>query len=334
MRSSLAAALMVAILAGCAGAPSASSGPDRAIATDGTPAATTSGVAPRGAATSEPTLEPEASPVIGPAIPTTQPTGPSWTPRPIEALLLESMITVSVDRLNKRRLPSTGSKILGVVEKGDFLRVVDYGPFVNDGYRWYAAKFVAKAGEPPVRGVDHDEEPQDAFWVAVGKDATEYVKQLRPRCPETIELNSLSWMLGAELLACFGSNSIELAGTFGCGGCGGARVGTYEPSWLAFPLISKDNLSAYPIGNAGGSIFIRFPPGGSEEPPPGSVIRVRGHYDDPAAESCSMSVVDPMHPSGETLVPIPAAAAHLLCAQQFVVESFEVLGTDPGFIFG
>jgi hypothetical protein len=45
-------------------------------------------------------------------------------------------------------------------------------------------------------------------------------------------------------------------------------------------------------------------------------------------------VIDPLRPDGEHLVEVPGAAAHLVCAQQFVVESVDVLGTDPGFVFG
>lgn len=275
-------------------------------------------------------LEPSST---DPAVATTEPTGPLWTPRPPEALLLDSILSVSVDRLNMRAKPWVDSKITGVVENGDFLLVDWYGPFSHDGYTWYHAAFVADAGEPPTFGVNVRGPLGQNGWIAVAKADSPYVKKLRARCPETIDTKSVQYMLGSELLACFGSNTIELTGTFGCGGCGGAWIGSFEPDWLANP-VNVNRLAAYPIGDEVGDFAIRFPPGGAEVPPDGSVIRVRGHYDDPNSATCAISVVDPMHPSGVTTVAIPREAARLACKQQFVVESLEILGTDPGFIFG
>jgi len=268
----------------------------------------------------------------GPVLPTTEPTAASSTPRPAERLLLDSMVTVLVDRLNVRAKPTVDSKIVGVVEKGDFLLIEGYGPFSNDGYRWYQAVFLGLAGEPPVFGFDpHDFEGKRG-WIAVAKGTTKYVERLRPRCPPAIDVHNVSSMLGSELLACFGSDTIELTGTFGCGGCGGARTGSYEPGWLAYP--PTPNFSAYPIGEVIGHFVLHFPPGGPGLPDGGSVIRVRGHFDDPASETCVISIEDPMHPGGESVVGLSSEAAHLVCAQQFVVESTEVLGMDPGFTFG
>jgi hypothetical protein len=319
MRNSLASALICIPIVGCA-APAGTSPSPSTTATSSTASAQTT---PESAgATIAPT---------GPLLPTTGPTGPSWTPRPAEALLLNSAVSVVVDKLNVRNRPSVESKSLGVVARGDFLLIDGYGPFSHDGYLWYPAVFLAKAGEPPSLGVDLRGSDGVRGWIAVGKGSTSYVKQLGPRCPSTIDLASLASMLGAELLACFGSNEIELTGTFGCGGCGGSRFGSWEPPWLAYP--TSYPLAVYPVAGGGGAIGVRLPPGRTE-PPAGSVIRVRGHFDDPAAATCAISIPDPMHPNDETLVAIPTEAAQLVCAQQFVVENLEVLGTDPGFQTG
>jgi hypothetical protein len=140
-------------------------------------------------------------------------------------------------------------------------------------------------------------------------------------------------MLGAELLACFGSNPIEVTGTFGCSGCGGETFGVYEPSWLAYPL-NGNFITPYPVTDRLGPFTVRFAPDGPEAPPAGSVVRVRGHFDDAAAGTCHISNVDPLRPDGDHLVAMSGGAARLLCSQQLVVEVLEVLGTDPGFIFG
>jgi hypothetical protein len=284
------------------------------------------------------TASPEASPTsestpspTGPVLPSAEPTGASWTPRPAEALLGDSLVSVVVDRLNLREKPTVDSESLGVVEKGDFLWI-DSSPFSHDGYSWYHAALVAPAGEPPGVGdkiLGHDKNG----WIAVAKADSRYVKAFPPRCPATIDVSSVQSMLGSEKLACFGSNTIELTGTFGCGGCGGTGPGSYDPAWLVGPF-NPFLLGPNPINGGSGSFGLRFAPAGPGAPTSGSVIRVRGHFDDPASATCAISVVDPLHPNGQNLVAIPSEAAQLYCAQQFVGESVEVLGTDPTFLLG
>ena len=294
-----------------------------------------------GAASASPSASQPAETVVATMLPTiplatAAPTGPSWTARPPSALLLDSLVYVDVDRLNIRDEPKVSAKSLGIVERGDFLHINDYGPFSNGGYTWYPAVYLAPAGEPPIESTVNVRESNGiSGWIAVGPGDTSYVERLRPRCPATIDLASIEHMLGSELLECFGGNSIELVGTFGCSGCGGARPGTFEPEWLAHPL-NFNFLAVFPVTDHVGPFALHFPPGGPAAPPVASVIRVRGHFDDAAAASCAISVIDPLGPaSGDgELVKIPRAAAQLACAQQFVVESVEVLGTDPGFIFG
>ena len=321
MRNALALALLGLMLAACA-APAGPSLVPSSGAASASPSATQP--AETAVATSLPTIPPA----------TAAPTGPSWTQRPPSALLLDSLVYVDVDRLNIREEPAVSAKSLAIVERGDFLYINDYGPFSNGGYTWYSAVFLAPAGEPPTEStVNVRESDGVSGWVAVGPGDTSYVERLRPRCPATIDLASIEYLLGAELLECFGGNTIELTGTFGCSGCGGARPGIFEPEWLAHPL-NFNLLAVFPVTDHVGPFVLHFPPGGPAAPPVASVIRVRGHFDDPAADSCAISVIDPFNPSGDDLVKIPAAAAQLACAQQFVVESFEVLGTDPGFVFG
>jgi hypothetical protein len=325
MRRPLACALVIVLLVACS--TPGSSAPSGSGAASATPT-------PQAVATAIPTGEPASPGPSGPALATAGPTGPSWTARPLSALLLDALVHVLVDRLNIRDEPSTGGKIVGLAERGDFLRIYDYGPISNGGYTWYAAVFLAPAGEPPIDSMVNVRDSDGIRgWIAVGPGNTSYVEQLRPRCPQAIDLASIEQLLGAELLGCFGRNSIELTGTFGCSGCGGARPGTFEPEWLAHPL-NFNLLTVYPVADHVGPFVLHFPPDGPTAPPVASVVRVRGHFDDAAADTCAISVIDPLEPGGDALITIPAEAAHLACAQQFVVESVEVLGTDPGFTFG
>ena len=311
--------LLAVLLAGCAGPATPSSPADESA----TPS--TSPTGPAGGPTTAPSGTPPAA----------EPTGPSWTLRPAEALLFGSAVRVIVDRLNVRAKPSVNSKGVGVVTPDNVLVIDSYGPFTNDGYTWQHGMVVSKNGTLPSLSQDLDQPDALRGWIAVAKGSAKYVKQLKPRCPATIDLPGIQNMLGSELLACFGSNSIELTGTFGCGGCGGYAPGSWEPDWLA-NVFKPNLLSIYPVegGQLLVALVLHFPPGGVEAPAVASVIRVRGHFDDPAARTCRFSGVDPLRPDGDQLVPIDDATAELICSQKFVVESYEVLGTDPGFPLG
>jgi len=278
---------------------------------------------------------PAAEATLPPLLATTHPSvEPAGTTRPQANLLLDSMVYVLVDRLNFRAQPTTNSKSIGVVEEGDFLVIGTYGPFDRDGFTWYSATFLALAGEPPTSSeVDVRGSEGIRGWIAAAKGSTPFVQALRPRCPETVELRTVQHLLGSELLACFGSTTIELTGTFGCGGCGGETAGSFEPGWLIEP-VNGYFLTERPVTDHVGPFAMRFPPGGPEAPPEASIIRVRGHFDDPAAASCAISIFDPYETDSQDLVALPSEASELLCSQQFVVEEVEITGTDPDFNFG
>jgi hypothetical protein len=131
-------------------------------------------------------------------------------------------------------------------------------------------------------------------------------------------------MLPAERLACFGE-PIVLEGTFGCGGCGGAHPGEFKPAWLADSL-SFDFLSV-DVSETFGPLTLRFAPDGPSRPEAGSIIRVTAHVDDARATRCRMSEMG----DGDTLVPVNEATAVYFCREQLVVDSYEVIGTDPDF---
>lgn len=266
------AILVMGVLAACSSDPAASGALGTAA-----PAATSPVASPGLDATGEP-----GDSVTGPVLPTGAPVDPGWTPRPAESILVNTAVSVLVDRLNIRSAPAVNAKSLGIVETGDFLLLLDDGPFANDGYTWYDAVFLGKASAPPPPGVDLVQSDGTRGWIAAAKGSTPYVRQLAPRCPSTIDITSVQYMLGAELLACFGSNTIEVSGTFGCSGCGGAVVGTFDPDWLANP-INANFVTPYPVGDTLGPFAVRFSPTGPAAPPVGSIVSIRGHFDDAAA---------------------------------------------------
>jgi hypothetical protein len=123
----------------------------------------------------------------------------------------------------------------------------------------------------------------------------------------------------------FGDRSLTFEGTFGCNGCGGMTRGDYEPGWLAYPMNFDWLFPDYQSNT--GYLELRFAPDSDlERPEQGSIVRVTGHFNDPASSTCTMSTFD-----GERAVSVDPRTAELLCRERFVVDAYEVIGNDPHF---
>lgn len=134
-----------------------------------------------------------------------------------------------------------------------------------------------------------------------------------------VDVETLRSMGGLASLTCFGDATLTLEGTVRCtpavsdGGAGG-------PSWL-------DPYSSCVMDEAlalhGPAVTALLDDGAP--PPPHQVVgryRVRGHFDDPEARTCSMlpigvSVTSPIGP--------PDPEAVMACRQMFVVTEVEDL---------
>lgn len=281
---------------------------------------------------------PSMDPTMGPILSTIAPAGPLWTPRPAESPLLEAAIRPIVDELDVRDGPSTASKSLGTVTPDDVLVVGGGQSFEVDGFTWSRATVVSTTGRLPELPdmLPDDGEPLSG-WIAVAKGSTAFVERLDPRCPSVVDLWNVAAMLDSELLACFGNETIELEAVFGCGGCGGYIPGSLEPTWLAHPYgLTFGLLSVAPLTrDRWGALVGHAPPTGPAAPLVGSVIRVQGHFDDERAGECRIALPMPWDSSDDPdLFPIDQATATLYCRQRFVVESYEILGTDPDFPYG
>jgi hypothetical protein len=251
-----------------------------------------------------------------------------------------SAVQVRIAELNLRRHPTTSARRVEILERGDLLVVspsdfviAGYGPINSDGYTWYPViKIDVFDGDGELDPLPTHPIPIGAElvsgWIASDDGEGRFVRQVEPRCPTTTDLANVSGMLPAERLACFGAAPIVLEGTFGCGGCGGAVAGRFEPSWLASPqnfdFLSED------VSEGFGPLALRFRPSGPARPAAGSIIRVTVHVDDARSTRCTMAELG----EGESLIPVDAATAVLFCREQLVVDSYEVLGTDPDFTLG
>jgi hypothetical protein len=241
-----------------------------------------------------------------------------------------SAVRVVIEGLRMRESPSTTATLVEDLPLGRLLAVGhsrnrgDFGPIEADGLAWYPVIVIPEATElPPLSAGPILLEALGYGWVAAGDGTEPYIQLVEPRCPvRPVTLVVVEAMLPWEQLACFGAEQVTLEGTFGCGVCSGIFPGMFEPAWLAFPF-SAAFLSGDPNARVG-PFAMRFPPGGPAEPPHGRILRVVGHFDDPNAIGCAVA-------PGEPPVPLIATAAELFCREQFVVDSFEEIGSDPDF---
>ena len=280
----------------------------------------------------EATIEPPSGPqpTAGPSFP---PIDGLWVDDP-SPLLIGAAVRVSVSALNLRVRPTVAARSVATLTPDNILAVGDAPPFEADGYVWYSGWVISGTGKLPPLSESPAIVDRLGGWFAASKGSTAYVARLASRCPTVVDLASVAAMLPGERLACFADRSIALQGTFGCAGCSAEISGTYEPAWLASP-VSLDLLWVSP---AEANIALRFPPGSrtGDEPAFGSIIRVRGHFRDRAAGDCVMTTFYAWERLADDppLHSVPVIVAHEMCRQQFVVESFEVLGADPSFGMG
>jgi hypothetical protein len=314
---------MVVIVAACG----TSATPTSSSVAGATPGATIGSDMTPGASSPPETIELAGSPTSEPNE-TAEPVRWEWAQDPPRPLLMGSAVSVVVDELNLRARPSTAARRVGTVSRGDIL-VVSGPPIEADGYIWYDGVLASTTGEVPSLPAPMVDvgDPMRGWFAAWQGDAV-YVAQLESRCPDTVDIQNVAAMTRGERLACFGDASIELEGTVGCNGCTIHIFGEYAPSWLSNPNAVDDLLWDVPMD--GTSLMLRFPPTIADELQGGEIIRVRGHFDDSRASRCTLALAYPWADAFQHH-PVPEAVARLLCRQEFVVESYDRLGTDPRF---
>jgi hypothetical protein len=243
-----------------------------------------------------------------------------------------SVARALADGLRIRHEPSTDATLIDELPSGQLVAVGfapgagSWGPVDAGGFAWYPVRRLGDLTELPALPGGVFELEGEFGWAAAGDESGPYLELVPPRCPtRPVDLATLEAMQPWEQLACFGDEQLTIEGAFGCVGCGGEFVGTFEPSWLANPT-NLNLLSVDPSVRLG-PFAVRFPPTEIEPPEPGSIVRITGHFDDAEAAGCTVAPGDPP-------APVNAQTAELYCREQFVVESIEVTGTDPDFPSG
>lgn len=316
--------LAVLLLAAC-GAPAANSGsagegPSDSAGAESTPSSTAE--TPRADVTPSPAPSPSARGAI--------------VEPPTDVLPLHAMIRATADGLRVRMLPFTSSDVVGTVNAGDILYITgaanpQLAPTHDDGYEWYPVEYAPGYAGWPARPTQED---LVIGAVAARSGSEWFVELVEPRCPDAppADLADLVALTGYERVACFGDETLTVEGTFGCPFCDSlAHSYATEPQWLAEWTIHLDMLvpswSGYPPFP--GSIVLATPP----DVPPlepddrGSILRVTGHFNDERSTTCTITP----GPELGDIAAVSAEAAQWYCRERFVVESWEVIGTDPAF---
>ena len=184
-----------------------------------------------------------------------------------------------------------------------FLAYIVDGPVAADGYDWYKV-----APFPPTLSDVVESHPEYGWLAAAGKDGEPWIAPWEGACPQP---NWDGMMLSQRLVAlsCWGGADITLDGTLDCHTS--SQPGG-EPTWLwTVPcwLVGPD----YGDLLAGG-IALYFPPDVEANPRDVTRVRVTGHLDDPAAETCTLVPF----PGGLDEVPHPERV-RLGCRLTFVV---------------
>jgi hypothetical protein len=289
--------------------------------------------APGGALLSQGTSGSEATPSATPTPTSSAPSGPIATPiptlafeAPADLLAPFSLVVVVVDQLNIRLATGVSAELFTSVGKGEVAYVGGYtGPVVVDGVDWYQVASPSRYREDWAQGLPASV-AMFSGWAAAGSDGQRFLEPLPPRCPgrdpDVVDLTKLTaW----ERLACFGDRPLTVEGTYGWlvrGTGGGPTAHDIEPVWL-FDTPTVE--AVWTKWGTGDPLTLHFRPG-HEPPSPqaGSILRMIGHFNDPLSDTCTNTRSDqPVH--------VDARVAQLYCREQFVVDSFDVVGTDPAY---
>ena len=194
------------------------------------------------------------------------------------------------------------------------------GPVVVDDEEWYRVQ--SGTGYPP-----------ETAWMRGTRDGRPQLQVIQPECPTggPVTVAELTWLISAERVLCFGNRELVIEhGVF-----------AVEEGYANSECMGDDNVVVpcpTPIGDAawlaGNPAWLLFGPGGREGPVPGLAVwvapgvatpidgqsvRVRGHFDDAAAEACRLLEGEGMLFLGDD----EEALKVLFCRERFVITSIE-----------
>jgi hypothetical protein len=251
--------------------------------------------------------------------PSIEPT-PSPSPTPAQAPVIanRSIVEVGADPLNLRQQPNESSSILAEMPSGRRLFVIGEPTDAGD-LRWYRVGVVS--------GPDCPEDCNLIGHVAtpVAADEEAWIAEVAIDCPSSPMTHAqLTALLPLEALHCFGRNDITVTGTVDTPCCTPPSPIVLTPEWLAGPapaFLRQEGAVTFVVE------FRADPEADLDVPERGDVVRVIGHFEDPAATSCRAEV-DEDASGGEPVQPPDPARVILDCRATFVWTGYEVTGFE------
>lgn len=192
------------------------------------------------------------------------------------------VVVVTTD-LVVRSAPGTGSDsdiMSGRYNAPEALFIVD-GPAHADGYEWYLVEVV--------RGQGIGDYPWPGWVAAAGKDGEPWLALDTRPCPSPTQADLIS-LERQRALACFGSSRLTVEGTLT--GCEDAVALGSEPWDTQCTVVRR----GFDVDATPPPCFDCFEPTlwvffdgdiGLEDLPMGAQVRVYGHFDDSAAQTCT-----------------------------------------------
>ena len=219
---------------------------------------------------------------------------------------------VVVDSLQLRDEPGANAPIAATMPR-DAIVYLAGPPFQRsvDGIEWRYVRYASGYAEWPV--IPDAVMDMQSGWAATRDAEDRYLASEPIDCPpEPPDAATLTTMTDWAHVSCFGDHDLMVEGTV-VTGFGGMTPGVFEPAWLAHPFALGGAIST-----PSGPFFYTLEGGGSAGYADGQRLRITGHYDDPAAATCTIA-------SGEPPVPEPDSLAVAYCRAKFVATAIEVL---------
>jgi len=258
---------------------------------------------------------PSASPSRGQPPPTRSPSASQ--PSTAAVIPNRAIAEVATDGLNLRAAADENSEALATLERGRRLFIIGK-PTDASGLRWYRV-----APFDDVEGCEGGCGLIGFVATPVSSGEQPWISAIEVTCPSPpLTAERIGVLQPMEALHCYGREEIEITGTLDLPIHGPISPYRYSPGWL-----TQESLLF--MREAWWVTYRPHPDAGLEEPERGDVVRVTGHFEDPAATDCRVTV-DPDFFGGE--IPdefesaILPARVVLDCRTAFVWTDYEVIG--------
>ncbi|MCV0402883.1 MAG: hypothetical protein K5924_04120 [Chloroflexi bacterium] len=234
-------------------------------------------------------------------------TSPTPSPTPTAAPIANrSVAEVAVEAVTLRANANDTSAVLAELGAGRRLFVIGE-PEENGELRWYRVGTLDEAG--------CSDDCRLIGWVSTPiADVDPTIEQADVSCPSSpMTADELAAVPPLEALHCYGRSELTVTGTVQRREPDEDPPIVFSPSWLADPnpeLFLATNVGYHPL-----------PESDLEAPEEGDRVRVRGHFEDPAATSCRATAGEDAE---SPTLPQPARVV-LDCRATFVWMEYEIL---------